>query len=98
MTLDYRLGLGNFDMAGTTDNDSASADTDFFSAAANVRYQLTADLEIFGGLEAQNWDGDADQKAYRLGALYDLWGFFAGIEYTKYSDQEIVNMSIRYAF
>ncbi|MBT1450273.1 hypothetical protein KJ365_05220 [Glaciecola sp. XM2] len=98
ITLDYRLGLGNFDMTGTRDNDSASADTDFYSAATNIRYQLTPDLEVFGGLEAQNWDGDADQKAYRLGALYDLWGFFAGIEYTKYSDQEVVNMSIRYAF
>ncbi|AEF03210.1 porin [Alteromonas naphthalenivorans] len=98
MTLDYRLGLGNFDMTGTRDNDSASADTDYFSVATNLRYQLTADVEVFGGLEVQNWDGDADQKAYRLGAQYDLWGFLTGIEYTKYSDQEIVNMSIRYAF
>lgn len=98
LTLDYRLGLGNFDMTGTRNNDSASAETDFFSAATNVRYQLTENLEIFGGFEVQNWDGDADQKAYRFGALYDLLGGGGGIEYTKYSDQEIVNMSIRYEF
>ncbi|ALM90622.1 hypothetical protein [Alteromonas stellipolaris] len=85
-------------MTGTRDSDSASADTDFFSAATNVRYQLTENVEVFGGVEVQNWDGDADQKAYRFGALYDLLGVIGGIEYTKYSDQEIVNMSIRYAF
>lgn len=97
-TFDYRIGYGNFKMTGSSVTESTSASIDYFSLAANVRYQLTPELEIFGGLEAQNWDGDADQKAYRLGAQYNLWGFLTGVEYTKYSDQEIFGVSARYVF
>lgn len=98
LTLDYRLGYGNFRATGSTANESSQADTNFYSIATNARYQLTPNLELFAGLEAQNWEGDADQKAYRLGAQYDLWVFLARAEYTKYSDQEIFGLSLRYEF
>lgn len=98
LNLDYRLGYGNFRATGSNANESSRASTNYYSIATNVRYQLTPDLELFAGLEAQNWEGDADQKAYRLGAQYDLWGFLARAEYTKYSDQEIFGMSLRYEF
>lgn len=97
-TLDYRIGYGNFKTTGRSASESSSANTDYYSLATNVRFQASSDLEIYGGFEAQNWEGDADQKAYRLGALYDLWGFLAGIEYTKFSDQDVLGVSARYAF
>ncbi|MEP1447006.1 MAG: hypothetical protein ABJK37_12905 [Paraglaciecola sp.] len=97
-TLDYRIGYGNFKTTGISTSESNSAKTDYYSLATNLRFQASSDLEIYAGFEAQNWEGDADQKAYRLGALYDLWGFLAGVEYTKFSDQEVLEVGVRYAF
>jgi len=96
--IDYQLGYGEIDIKLHDNDNSASADTYYFTAESNIRHMLTDNLEVYAGLEWQKWDEGSDQKAYRLGTQYNWDVFTVGGEYTKFSDSEVFALFARYKF
>lgn len=87
IAFDFSIPQGDFE-------DSAS----HFSASSLARHMLTDDIEVYAGLEWQKWKKGSDQKAYRLGSLYNFNELAVGLEYVKYSDSSAYTLFARYNF
>lgn len=96
--LDYQVGLGNLEIDLSNQFVRQKEDANIISYEVNIRHILNEEWEVYSGLELQNWDIGSNQKAYHLGALYDKQMIKVGMEYTKYSDSEIIGLTLRYEF
>ena len=96
--LDYQVGLGNLEIDLRNQFIRQKEDANIISYEVNIRHMLKKEWEIYGGLELQNWDIGSNQKAYHLGAIYAAPIIKVGMEYTKYSDSEIIGLALRYDF
>lgn len=96
--IDYQVGYGNIEIDLSNSSVRQKEDADLYSIETNIRHRIHPNIEIYGGLEFQDWDIGSNQKAYHLGALYDIPVVKLGLEYTKFSDSEIMAATIRYEF
>ena len=87
IAFDYTEPEGKFD-------DSAS----HYSVSSHARHMLAEDMEVYAGLEWQFWKKGSDQKAYRLGSMYNFSDLAVGVEYVKYSDSSAYTLFARYNF
>lgn len=87
IAFDFSIPQGDFE-------DSAS----HYSVSSHARHMLTDNVEVYGGLEWQKWKKGSDQKAYRLGSLYNFNELAVGLEYVKYSDSSAYTLFARYNF
>jgi hypothetical protein len=97
-SLDYQVGYGNLEIDLSNTFVRQKEDANIMAYEFNIRHMLNDAWEIYGGLEFQNWDIGSNQKAYHLGTLYDAPIAKVGMEYTKFSDSEIIGLTLRYDF
>lgn len=96
--IDVRGNYGDIGIKLSNSQRADKTDIEYFGISSYVFHKLNPKVELYGGLEFQDWDFGATQKAYHLGGSYKVNQFSFGAEYTKYSDSEAASLFARYHF
>lgn len=96
--VDVRLNYGDINLRGRGPDGEYKGDDQYWGVSSYLHHQLTDRVNLYAGLEVQDWKESTNQKAYHLGARYRFNQLSVGAEYTKYSDSDAISVYARYSF
>ncbi|MFK8042952.1 hypothetical protein [Congregibacter sp.] len=95
---DIRGNFGDVELTLSNSQRKLQQSSNYSGVSTFIHHAVSDRLDLFAGLEYQNWEKDFDQKAYHLGTNYRFDRLTLGAEYTKYSDSDAINFVLRYGF